>query len=81
MPRSDTMPPIRRLIGETPASPHPCGIRPGGEGGTTPALGAPVKAVRHALKDPGVRHGRAAMPATLEWVWRTTDEAPQNGWP
>ena len=37
MPRADNTPPFKTLISEVPASSHPHGIRPGGEGGTTPA--------------------------------------------
>ena len=62
LPRADTVPPIRTLLGEVPASSHPHGIRPGGEGGTTPALGVLVNAVCHALKGLGVRH--IEMPMT-----------------
>ena len=76
MPRADTVPPIRTLLGEVAASSHPHGIRPGGEGGTTPALGALVNAVCHALKGLGVRH--VEMPATPERVWRAIEEARRN---
>ena len=76
MPRADTVPPIRTLIGEVPASSHPLGIRPGGEGGTTPALGLVVNAVCHALKGLGVRH--VEMPLTPERVWRATEAARGN---
>ena len=72
MPRADTVPPIRTLLGEVPASSHPHGIRPGGEGGTTPALGLVVNAVCHALKGLGVRH--VEMPLTPERVWRAIRE-------
>ena len=74
LPRADTVPPIRTLLGEVPASSHPHGIRPGGEGGTTPALGVLVNAVCHALKGLGVRH--IEMPMTPERVWRAIGEAP-----
>ena len=77
MPRADTVPPIRTLLGEVPASSHPHGIRPGGEGGTTPALGLVVNAVCHALEDLGVRH--VEMPLTPERVWRAIEEARRNG--
>ena len=76
MPRADTVPPIHTLISEAPASSHPFGIRPGGEGGTTPALGLIVNAVCHALKDLGVRH--IEMPLTPERVWRAIDAARKN---
>ncbi|MCW5733958.1 MAG: hypothetical protein KIS73_07530 [Enhydrobacter sp.] len=45
-----------------PASSHPHGIRPGGEGGTTPALAAVVNAIVHALGAYGVSD--VPMPAT-----------------
>ena len=76
LPRADTVPPIRTLLGEVPASSHPHGIRPGGEGGTTPALGVLVNAVCHALKGLGVRH--IEMPMTPERVWRAIGEARRN---
>ena len=68
MPRSDTIPPINTVITEYPASSHPFGIRPGGEGGTTPALAALINAVVDALSEFGVNH--IDMPATPERVWR-----------
>ena len=77
MPRADTVPPLRTLLGEVPASSHPHGIRPGGEGGTTPALGLVVNAVCHALKGLGVRH--VEMPVTPERVWRAIRDARRNG--
>ncbi len=76
MPRADTVPPIRTLITEVPASSHPFGIRPGGEGGTTPALGLVVNAVCHALRDVGVRH--IEMPLTPERVWRAIRDAQRS---
>ena len=77
MPRADTVPPIRTLITEVPASSHPFGIRPGGEGGTTPALGLVVNAVCHALRDLGVCH--IEMPLTPERVWRAIRAAQPSG--
>ena len=76
MPRADTVPPLRTLLGEVPASSHPLGIRPGGEGGTTPALGLVVNAVCHALGGLGVRH--IEMPLTPERVWRAIEAARGN---
>ena len=76
MPRADTVPPLRTLLGEVPASSHPHGIRPGGEGGTTPALGVVVNAVCHALEGFGVRH--VEMPVTPERVWRAIREARRD---
>jgi carbon-monoxide dehydrogenase large subunit len=43
-------------------------LRGGGEGGTTPALGAVVNAVVDALAEFGVEH--LDMPVTPERVWR-----------
>ena len=77
MPRADTVPPIHTLITEVPASSHPFGIRPGGEGGTTPALGLLVNAVCYALKDLGIRH--IEMPLTPERVWRAIGDAQRSG--
>ena len=68
MPRAVDIPSMETVITENPASSHPYGIRPGGEGGTTPALGLVINAIVHALSDYGVRH--IEMPATPERVWR-----------
>ena len=68
LPRADTVPSMNVALSETPASSHPHGIRPGGEGGTTPALGAVMNAIVHALSEFGVTH--IEMPATPERVWR-----------
>jgi carbon-monoxide dehydrogenase large subunit len=48
-------------------------MRPAGEGGTTPALGAVINAVADALSEFGVRH--VEMPATPERIWRAIREA------
>ncbi len=77
MPRADTTPPINTLITETPASSHPYGIRPGGEGGTTPALGLVINAIVDALSEFGVTH--IEMPATPERVWRAIEAAKGRG--
>jgi aerobic carbon-monoxide dehydrogenase large subunit len=68
MPRADCLPSFDCELIEVPASSHRYGIRPGGEGGTTPALGATINAVVDALSELGVRH--VEMPATPERVWR-----------
>ncbi len=73
LPRADTVPNIETVLSEVPASSHPHGIRPGGEGGTTPALAAVVNAITHALTDYGVRH--VEMPATPETVWQAIQAA------
>ncbi len=76
MPRADTVPPMNVALSETPASSHPHGIRPGGEGGTTPALGAVINAVVDALSALGVTH--VEMPATPERVWRAIHQAKER---
>lgn len=68
MPRAITTPPVDTIVTEVPASTHPHGVRPGGEGGTTPALGVVINAVVDALSDFGVTH--IEMPATPERVWQ-----------
>lgn len=75
MPRADTTPPIKTIITEVPASSHPHGIRPGGEGGTTPALGVVINAIVDALSDIGVTH--IEMPATPQRVWQAIEAAHQ----
>ena len=73
MPRADLLPSFTTELSEVPSTSHPLGMRGGGEGGTTPALGAVVNAVCDALADLGVEH--IEMPVTSERVWR----AIQNG--
>lgn len=73
LPRADTLPAIRTIIAEVPASSHPHGIRPGGEGGTTPALALVVNAIVDALRDYGVRH--VDMPTTPARVWQAIEAA------
>lgn len=68
MPRADMVPAFVTEISEVPASSHPLGIRGGGEGGNTGALGAVVNAVVDALAPLGVEH--IEMPVTAEKVWR-----------
>jgi carbon-monoxide dehydrogenase large subunit len=68
IPRADDLPFFDCRLVEVPASSHRYGIRPGGEGGTTPALGAVVNAVVDALAEFGVTH--IEMPVTPERVWR-----------
>lgn len=76
MPRADNTPPMEVELIEIPAASHPYGIRPGGEGGTTPALALVIGAIVDALKDFGVRH--IEMPATPERVWRAIQAAQQG---
>jgi carbon-monoxide dehydrogenase large subunit len=66
--RADEMPSYVTELSEVPSPTHPLGIRPAGEGGTTPALGAVVNAVVDALAEFGVTH--IEMPVTPERVWR-----------
>jgi carbon-monoxide dehydrogenase large subunit len=73
MPRADAMPPITAILTEVPASSHPHGIRPGGEGGTTPSLAAVINAITDALSEYGVAH--VEMPATPQRVWQAIRDA------
>jgi carbon-monoxide dehydrogenase large subunit len=77
MPRADDFPLFITELSEVPASSHPLGFRPGGEGGTTPALAAGINAVVDALADFGVTH--IEMPATPERVWRAIRDAGSGG--
>jgi carbon-monoxide dehydrogenase large subunit len=67
MPRADLLPSFTTEISEVPSTSNPLGLRGGGEGGTTPALGAAVNAVVDALAPLGVEH--LEMPVTPERVW------------
>jgi aerobic carbon-monoxide dehydrogenase large subunit len=68
MPRADNFPFFDTEITEVPCTTHPLGMRPAGEGGTTPALGVVINAVVDALSGYGVKH--IEMPATPERIWR-----------
>ena len=68
IPRAEYLPSFATELGETLAPGNPLGVRGGGEGGTTPALGVVVNAVVDALSDYGVTH--IEMPVTAEKVWR-----------
>ena len=68
MPRAHMLPSFNTDLSETLAPGNPLGVRGGGEGGTTPALGVVVNAVVDALSDYGVTH--IEMPVTAEKVWR-----------
>jgi aerobic carbon-monoxide dehydrogenase large subunit len=68
MPRADRMPFFDCELSEVPSPAHPLGIRPGGEGGTTPALAVLINAAVDALSEYGVTH--LEMPATSERIWR-----------
>jgi carbon-monoxide dehydrogenase large subunit len=73
MPRAGDLPSYDCELVEVPATSHKFGIRPGGEGGTTPALGAYINAVCDALAEVGVRH--VEMPATAQTVWKAIRDA------
>jgi carbon-monoxide dehydrogenase large subunit len=74
VPRADMLPAFTTEISEVPSTSNPLGLRGGGEGGTTPALGAVVNALVDALAELGVEH--LEMPATPERVWRAIHAAP-----
>lgn len=76
MPRADVTPPMNTIISEVPSTTHPHGVRPGGEGGTTPALGLVINAIVDALSDYGVKH--IEMPATPERVWRAIQDGAES---
>jgi carbon-monoxide dehydrogenase large subunit len=73
LPRADALPPFTTELSEVPSTTNPLGLRGGGEGGTTPALGAVINAIVDALAELGVEH--VEMPATPERVWRAIREA------
>jgi carbon-monoxide dehydrogenase large subunit len=68
MPRAAMFPMFDAELSEVPSTTHPLGIRPAGEGGTTPALAVVINAIVDALAEYGVTH--LEMPATPERVWR-----------
>ncbi len=68
MPRADMFPFFDAEMSEVPSTTHPLGIRPAGEGGTTPALAVLVNAVVDALSEYGLEH--VEMPVTAERVWQ-----------
>lgn len=76
MPRADALPFFTTDISEIPSTTHPLGIRPAGEGGTTPALGVVINAIVDALAEFGVTH--MEMPATPERIWRAIHGKPQR---
>jgi carbon-monoxide dehydrogenase large subunit len=73
MPRAENFPFFATESSEVPCTTHPLGMRPAGEGGTTPALGFVINAVVDALSEFGVKH--IEMPATPDRVWRAIQEA------
>jgi len=73
LPRAADLPMFATEISEIPSTTHPLGLRGGGEGGTTPALGAVANAIADALAPLGVEH--VELPATPERVWRALSRA------
>jgi carbon-monoxide dehydrogenase large subunit len=76
MPRAGGLPFYTTELSEVPSPTHPLGMRPAGEGGTTPALGVVINAVVDALAEFGVTH--VEMPATPERVWRAIQDSPRR---
>ena len=63
VPHADMLPFFTTQISEVPSTTHPLGIRPAGEGGTTPALAVVIGAVVDALAEPRRHpHGDARHP-------------------
>ena len=56
LPRADALPSFTTEISEVPSTSNPLGLRGGGEGGTTPALGAVINAIVDALAELGIEH-------------------------
>jgi carbon-monoxide dehydrogenase large subunit len=77
MPRADLLPFFTTELSEVPCTTHPLGMRPAGEGGTTPALGVVINAIVDALVEFGVTH--VEMPATPERVWRAINSPRRHG--
>ncbi|HEY2134947.1 MAG TPA: xanthine dehydrogenase family protein molybdopterin-binding subunit [Xanthobacteraceae bacterium] len=76
MPRAAMLPFYHTEISEVPSTTHPLGIRPAGEGGTTPALAVVINAIVDALAEFGVTH--IEMPATSERIWRAIHGRPDR---
>lgn len=73
MPRADHFPSFATELHEVPSPTNPLGVKAGGEGGTTAALGVIVNAVVDALQPFGIRD--LTMPLTPDRVWRAIQEA------
>ena len=73
MPRATDLPMFETAISEVPSTTHPLGLRGGGEGGITPALGVIANAIVDALRECGVIH--IDLPATPERIWRAIQQA------
>jgi carbon-monoxide dehydrogenase large subunit len=76
IPRADVLPFYTTEISEVPSTTHPLGIRPAGEGGTTPALAVVTNAIVDALAEFGVQH--IELPATPERIWRAMNGKEQR---
>ena len=68
MPRADMLPSFTTELSQVLTPTNPLGVRGGGEGGTTGAIGTVVNAVVDALAEFGVTH--IDMPLTPEKIWR-----------
>ena len=73
MPRAADLPMFQTAISEVPSTTHPLGLRGGGEGGITPALGVIANAIVDGLREFGVTH--VELPATPARIWRAIQEA------
>ena len=69
MPRATDLPMFETAISEVASTTHPLGLRGGGEGGITPALGVIANAIVDGLRAFGVTH--VDLPATPERIWRS----------
>ena len=67
LPRADDLPMFDLESNPTAAASNPLGVKGGGEGGTTPALGAFFNALHDALAPLGIEE--VPMPATSASVW------------
>jgi carbon-monoxide dehydrogenase large subunit len=75
MPRADHFPAFRTELHEVPSPTNPLGVKAGGEGGTTAALGVIVNAVVDALREYGIRDLK--MPLTPLRVWQAIQTVRQ----
>ena len=77
MPRADDLPSFQTQSADNaPTKGNKLGVKGGGEGGTTPALGALINAIIDALRPLGVTDIK--MPATPERVWQAIREVGGN---
>jgi len=79
MPRATDLPMFETAISEVPSTTHPLGLRGGGEGGITPALGVIANAIVDGLREFGVTH--VDLPATPERIWRAIQQAHMGSSP